>query len=348
MPAVAPSTVGLPDFTETGRLGVCHLKRYWTRMMAARSGRTIPAGPEERQFDRMLLDALGVGIGQVMSRLYRQDGDFAAFEDWIESTAGGLDATAVGRFNAIVCGEPAPVAVQREFAEIEAMADVLSSDEIAHWEREGYVVLRAAIDAATSAAAAQVIWDAIGGRADEPDSWYRPREEGGITLEIYQHAVATAIRRSLRIRKAYAQLWGTPDLWTTMDRFGFNPPIRPGYAGSVQKLHWDVSLARPIPFGTQGMLYLTGNPPEQGAFRLVPGFHRHLDEWLDGLPAGAIPGQQDLEALGTVPVPGRAGDLVIWSHHLPHGPSENRGRHPRMVLYLNLYASAYRAQAEWL
>src|SRR5690606_26586450 len=121
-----------------------------------------------------------------------------------------------------------------------------------------------------------------------------------------------------------------------------------GHTGSVQKMHWDVSLIRPVPFGTQGMLYLTDNPAEQGAFRLVPGFHRRIDAWLDALPAGAVPGQQDLTALGPVPVPGKAGDLIIWNHLLPHGPSENHGEHPRIVFYLNRYASSYRAQAEWL
>jgi hypothetical protein len=54
-------------------------------------------------------------------------------------------------------------------------------------------------------------------------------------------------------------------------------------------LHWDVSLARPIPFGLQGILYLADTAANQGAFTCVPGFHRKIDSWLENLPAGSDP-----------------------------------------------------------
>lgn len=108
-------------------------------------------------------------------------------------------------------------------------------------------------------------------------------------------------RQSRRIHKAFAQLGQSPDLWMSTDRAGFNVPELPGWLFRGPDLHWDVSLARPIPFGTQGILYLTDTEAEQGAFTLVPGFHRRIDEWLDGLPPGTDPRQQDLHALGSTP-----------------------------------------------
>ncbi|MCC5023307.1 MAG: phytanoyl-CoA dioxygenase family protein [Candidatus Synoicihabitans palmerolidicus] len=200
---------------------------------------------------------------------------------------------------------------------------------------------------ATRAAAEALLWEKVEADPLDESTWYGPTRTG-ITIDIFQHPVLTALRRSSRIHKAFAQLSGTADLWTSADRMSFNLPetVLHPYAG--QGMHWDVNLARPIPFGTQGILYLTDTPPEQGAFALVPEFNRKIDAWLDSLPEDESPGQQDLPALGPEPVGGKAGDLSIWNHLLPHGPTPNRGEQPRMVFYLNMYPASYRAQAEWL
>jgi ectoine hydroxylase-related dioxygenase (phytanoyl-CoA dioxygenase family) len=79
----------------------------------------------------------------------------------------------------------------------------------------------------------------------------------------------------------------------------------------------------------------------------VPGFHRRLDAWLDGLPADRDPRREDLHAFGVKLIGGRAGDLVIWDHKLPHGASPNHGLRPRIVQYLNMYPTGYRAHPEW-
>jgi hypothetical protein len=59
-------------------------------------------------------------------------------------------------------------------------------------------------------------------------------------------------RRAPRIRAAFAQLWGTDDLWVTIDRGGFNPPDLPGRSFAVPPLHWDISLVPPFPDYFQG------------------------------------------------------------------------------------------------
>jgi len=144
-------------------------------------------------------------------------------------------------------------------------------------------------------------------------------------------------RRTERIHRAFAQLWGTADLWVTADRCGFHPPQRAGHPFPGPDLHWDLDFSAPLAFGTQGILYLTDTPAEQGALTLVPGFHRRLPEWLASLPPGADPQQQDLHALGSIPVGARAGDMVIWRDALPHGSRPNLGTRPRIVQYINLF-----------
>lgn len=107
-------------------------------------------------------------------------------------------------------------------------------------------------------------------------------------------------------------------------------------------------MKTPIPFGTQGILYLTDTPPEQGAFTLVPGFQRWGEAWLASLPPHSNPRQQDLQALGAIPIGGRAGDLIIWHQALPHGASPNRGARPRLVQYINMFPARIEQQAEWI
>jgi ectoine hydroxylase-related dioxygenase (phytanoyl-CoA dioxygenase family) len=131
-----------------------------------------------------------------------------------------------------------------------------------------------------------------------------------------------------------------------VDQAGFNPPEKPGWKFPGPNLHWDVSLSQPIPFGTQGILYLTDTPGNQGAFTCVPGFHRGLESWLQSLPEGADPRQEDLAALA-VPIAGRAGDLVIWHHALPHGSSANCGTQPRVVQYINRRPSHWDFNPVW-
>lgn len=131
------------------------------------------------------------------------------------------------------------------------------------------------------------------------------------------------------------------------DRVGFNPPEHLGHRFRGPDLHWDVSLSQPIPLGTQGLVYLTDTDAEQGALTLVPGFHRRVGRWLDELPPGADPRQQDLHAAGSVPIAGRAGDCVIWHQALPHGSRPNHAARPRLVQYVNRYPIDFEERPDW-
>jgi hypothetical protein len=336
----------LPDCTDVGALGVCQLKRLWARAQLVRRGGR-PGDAADLQRDHLVRDALGLGLEQTQVYLMQRTPTFEEFERWIVLTVGAPDAAWVARINAAVTGALPPEATRRWLAEIDAMPPVLSEADLAHWDEHGYVIVHDAVPEASRRAAEQAIWENASAVPDDPGTWYAPRAQG-IMLQCFQHPAFTVNRRSVRVHKAFAQLWGTSDLWGTCDRGGFNPPLRPGETFSASDLHWDTSLARPMPFGTQGILYLTDTPPEQGAFRCVPGFHRRLDAWLDALPPGADPRRQDLHALGVQRIGGRAGDLVIWSDKLPHGASPNHGTRPRIVQYLNMYPTQREQSATWL
>lgn len=337
----------LPAIAETGALGVYQLKRYWAHMIAARHGAALPLDLAERQRNFLLIYALGLGLEQVADHFSQGEPSFDQFETWIAATTGGIAPAGRARLNAALTGAVMPGATARWLATIDAAPAVLGADDLAHWDEHGYVVVHDAVPSDSLKAAAQAVWDYVDASPDEPDSWYRHTDHG-IMVQYFQHPAFAANRRSPRLHKAFAQLWGHADLWTTIDRVGFNPPVTPNAPYRGHALHWDVSLKTPIPFGTQGILYLEDTAPEQGAFTLVPGFQRWGEAWLKRLPPSATPRNLDLRALGARAIGGRAGDLIIWHHALPHGASPNTADRPRLVQYINMFPACPPEQQEWI
>jgi hypothetical protein len=334
----------LPETADTGILGVMHLKRAWARARDT-EGRS-PRDPMEGHRDRLVFHALGLGLEQAIQRIGGDALSFEAFENWILEVTGGVPAARIGRINAAMLGLPPPPEVAAWLASIDAMDPVLSAEDLAFWHEHGYVVVHDAVPEDTRLAALDAVLALRGARLDEPESWYKGRQS--IMIQAFQHAAFDANRRAPRVHKAYAQLWGSADLWVTTDRVGFNAPEREGWTFQGPDLHWDISLARPVGFHTQGVLYLTDTTGEQGAFTCVPGFHRRIEGWLDSLPAGADPRAEDLHALGSRPIAGRAGDLIIWHDALPHGSRPNRGTAPRIVQYIAMYPFAPDLRDQWV
>jgi len=221
---------------------------------------------------------------------------------------------------------------------------VLSPDDIGFWEQHGYVVVHEAISRDDCRAAEAAVWKFLNMDPNDPETWYAPSDHG-IMRQFFHHPTLRANRRSPRIHKAFSQIWGTADLWMTIDRISFNPPERGSWQFTGPNLHWDTTLAPPVPFGVSGLIYLTDTDAEQGPFTCVPGFHRRIDRWVSELPPGADPRTQDLEALGAEPIAGRAGDLIIWHKALPHGSRPNSAKRPRIVQYLSMYPTKGERQA---
>jgi len=346
-PASRAAIDPLPLRTDAGLLGVYQLKRAWARHRASQQGRPNAFDRREFHLDHLVFDALGIGLEQTMQYLSRQMPAFAEFEHWIIATTGGVPELQVARINAAISRTTYPPEISRWLADVAASETVLSADDLAFWDEHGYVVLHDAVPAETRTAATQAVLDDVGARLDDPQTWYRHNDHG-IMVQHFQHPAFDANRKAPRIHKAFAQLWGTADLWVSTDRVGFNPPERPGWRFPGPDLHWDVSLHQPMPLGMSGILYLTDTEAEQGAFTLVPGFHRRVGDWLASLPAGADPRRQDLHALGSKPIAGRAGDLVIWHDALPHGSRPNRARMPRIVQYIRMYPTDQEFADVWV
>lgn len=304
------------------------------------------AGPTERPVPlRPLLDTLGLGLEQTVTELGRYAPSWDSFTGWILAVAGQPDLDAVARYNAWYDGLPPPAAERSRQAAVLAAGPVFSAAEMGAWRRDGVVVLRRAIAREAAAAIADHLYRLQGASADDPSSWYR-RGDNGIMVQNFQHPTMDVPRRSLRLHRGFAQLYGHADLLVSTDRLSFNPPVTKTFAFPGPELHWDTSLTLPIPFETQGILYLTDTAADQGALRVVKGFHHRLaNGWLDTLD-GRDPRGVDLSAHAT-PIAAAAGDLVIWRQDLPHGASANTARRPRMAQYVAMAPMRWPDDRPW-
>jgi ectoine hydroxylase-related dioxygenase (phytanoyl-CoA dioxygenase family) len=309
----------------------------WARAALERAGRFHAVWTDrDIECDRIVIDGLGLGLEPTISQMWRAAPSIEAFECWVmEQKGGALDPAQVRRVNALILGQPYDQETSAFLAAVEAAEPVLFDADLEFWHESGYVVVHDAISADVCRFAERAVWEYLEAAPDDPESWYSSTLNG-IMAQQFHHPAQEAVRQSPRIHKAFAQIWGTADLLVTTDRCGFNPPERPGWRFPGPYLHFDALLEPPVSFGTHGILYLVDTRADQGAFRCVPGFHRRVDAWLADDPRRRATPTPELEALDPTPIPGRAGDLVIWDDRLPHGSAPNRAERPRIVQYVKM------------
>ncbi|HMN29169.1 MAG TPA: phytanoyl-CoA dioxygenase family protein, partial [Caldilineaceae bacterium] len=146
--------------------------------------------------------------------------------------------------------------------------------ERAFWEANGYVIIPNAVPQENLDAVIDAIWWFLGVDRNDREAWYTaPIAKSGMA-EMYQHQALWDNRQHPRVHEVFADIWGTDELWVSLDRANMNPPARPDwdYQGMY---HWDLDTAQnPIPFMVQGVLYLEDTAADQGGFQCTPGFHK--------------------------------------------------------------------------
>jgi hypothetical protein len=327
-----------------GKLQVKHLKRYWSKSILKREGKLSADDlRDEWRTDNVLLSALGLGLEQTVCYVYRNAPHFDEFEDWILEVTGGLNAEKIANFNELLNGGDIDEPGNPD------EPDALTGEDLDFWQQNGYVIVRNAVSREACDETIAVLCNYIGIDRYDAATWYTDHPgKQGIMVQLFQHPAIEQNRKAAKIRRAYEQLWNRKDIWVNADRVGFNAPETHSHRFQGPRLHWDASIKPPIPFGTQGILYLADTAENQGAFTLVPGFQNKIEAWLASLPAGANPRMQDLYALGPKPISANAGDFIIWHQALPHGSSPNTSALPRFVQYIN-YAPADEKETDvWL
>lgn len=222
---------------------------------------------------------------------------------------------------------------------------VLSEQDKEFFKENGYVVARQVVPQPDLDAVIAAIWEFLGMNPDDPSDWYRPPLSPNSMIEMYQHPAMWGPRQQPRVHEAFADIYGTEKLWVSIDRVSMKPPVNPAHPQYDTDrgfyLHWDVDTSKlPVPFIVQGALYLSDTTEDMGGFQCVPGFHRGLEEWVKTQPADRHPNLPDLERLPdgmkVTPIPGKAGDLVIWNSLLAHGNGRNLSNRPRLAQYITM------------
>lgn len=267
----------------------------------------------------------GIGLDEALQYLYFEKPSVIDFETWIEEKA-------------------AKLLISHEDKNL-----VLTDNDLQFFENNGYLVLKNAISKEDCMATQKIIWDFLGMSLDNKTSWYTNHpEQKGLMINFFDHPILEKNRSSARIKKAYEQLYQSKNIYKTIDKVSFNPPITSDYSFKGSDLHWDVSLKLPIPFRLQGLIYLSDCGPQDGAFHCVPGFHRDINNWMLNVPTDKHPRDYALETLNPIPIIGEAGDMVIWHQALPHCATPNYGNTPRMVQYLTYFGEGYKEHEEWI
>ncbi len=316
--------------------GIVQLKSIWSKAM----GQT--QSDNDWSKDNFVLNHLGIGLLPAFQFLHEHKPDFETFEKWVIQQHGKpIDTLLVTACNDTI--------ISNEASKSEHYEDVLTAADISFWNIHGYVIVRNAITLEAVNASKKAIWDFLDKDENDANTWYTTHPAWqGIMVNLYRHPALDDNRNSAKIKRAFEQIWGQNQLTVTTDKVGFNPPETDSFKYRGIGLHWDVSLASPIPFGVQGILYLTDTLPNQGALNLVPGFHLIIHDWLKELPGNINPREIDFNQFNPIPIAANAGDLIIWNHALPHGSSPNTALLPRLVQYLYWAPPVAETQQVWI
>ena len=125
-------------------------------------------------------------------------------------------------------------------------------------DADGYMVVPTGLPRSILQAVVDDIWRHAGATPGDPATWYQPaiiRPRGGM-VEMYHYQSMWDVRQHPAVYRIFRDLHRTDELWVSIDRVAFKPPVRPGQPDYDQPgfIHWDTDINRypDIPFRLQG------------------------------------------------------------------------------------------------
>lgn len=223
---------------------------------------------------------------------------------------------------------------------------VLSEDDWKFWIHNGYIVIKNAVTREQASQTADFLWEFEEKDPNDPKTWYAPpraememKELAGTGMvEVYNNQALWNNRQEQKIYEAFTDIWGTDQLWVTIDRANLNFPIKPGfeYKGFI---HWDYD-PETRPQNVQGVLALADqNDLDMGGFQCIPWLYRNYDSWKLGQPENRDHFKPDVDDLKEhiVKVKLNAGDLLIFNSTQPHGIRPNLSKDKvRIAQYISM------------
>ena len=224
---------------------------------------------------------------------------------------------------------------------------VLSKEDFAFWQKNGYVIVRNAVPAENVERLKALLWAFEEKDPNDPATWYTPQRRDHIMkelngtgmVEIYNHQYLWDNRMVERVYDAFVDIWDMEDLWVTIDRANLNPPKQVKGSNQNGFIHWDSDTSlRPLPIGVQGVLSLVKQDGDIGGFQCIPELFSNFDEWVKTQPADRDPMHPDWSGFSITNIEMEPGDLMIFNTLLAHGvrPNHSDGR-VRMAQYISMF-----------
>jgi len=157
------TVINISASSETGTIGVMHLKRYWEKCQLKKSGKiTADAFAEEWNIDISLLAVLGLGLEQTLVQVYNASCNFTDFENWVLAVNENKLATdKIGDFNNYIHN-------RETVCNGDNIEKVLSKEDLEFWKENGYIIIREAISKPDCEDTIAAICDFIEIKRDDP------------------------------------------------------------------------------------------------------------------------------------------------------------------------------------
>ncbi|NOR57457.1 MAG: hypothetical protein GQ474_02930 [Sulfurimonas sp.] len=315
-----------------GKLGIFHLPRLWSKIKQNLDSREKEKiDKNEWTQDLIIFDELNLGTIEPSVFVCSTNASLEEFENWIlEKNAGCIKNSVIEKINKAI------VLNQDEHEDYTPLKTVLTKEDLEFFNTYGYVIVKDVISKNRCKETIDETGKFLGLDLSVEENWYKA--DSGFWLKMYHSEILTENRNNEKIKIAYQQLLKSDDLFCSYDRVSINPPQTDSFEFNGPDLHWDASLNRPMPFGLQGLLYLTNVKENGGAFSCVPGFHKKIESWLEQFEDESQARNFDLHSLDVKQISANAGDFIIWDDRLPHGASANLSCELRVVQYINMYS----------
>jgi hypothetical protein len=221
----------------------------------------------------------------------------------------------------------------------------LTEADWTQWRRDGYVVVRRAVDSALADDIASLMWEFEELDPNDRSTWYPParteRKKKELSfnagmIELYNHQLLWDARQTPRVHDAFVDLWGTDRLWVSIDRCNFTLPPEPG-VDYKSFMHWDYDPDADL-HNVQGVLALNDQRDEEvGGFVCIPELFRDYAAWRQHQPADWEWYRPDVAAFTPTRVALERGDLLIFNSRLCHGIRQNRSTGSvRLAQYISM------------
>lgn len=211
---------------------------------------------------------------------------------------------------------------------------------IPHLQEHGYVVLKNVANEETLEQSLNLFWNELaslgsGIERDDVSTWVDENwpgyfDRGFFNSHNLPQTEASWMLRSLpKIKQAFAKIWNTEDLLTSMDiMIGY----RPWFVNEniecpfVEPLHRDQATNKKGFHCVQGMLILKDVMPEIGGLQIVPGTNspEYQDRFAKDYRSGSdwVPLRESdplrVNNMGQL-VLAKAGDFILWDSRTIHG-----------------------------